>query len=60
MHCAAIVEISCSAITEAGAALPGKYAKKRGCCQWVMPGRDIYKDLWGLYFFGLRLIMFRQ
>ena len=41
MHCAAIVLTSISASIDGGAALAGKYAKKRGCCQWVIPGITI-------------------
>ena len=36
---------SCSASIDAGAALTRKYAKKRGCCQWVIaPGTSASKS----------------
>ena len=37
MHWAAMTAVKFSAIIEAGAALALKYAKKRRCCQCVMP-----------------------
>jgi hypothetical protein len=38
MHTAPMALTRCSATSEAGAEFDGKYAKKRGCCQCVMPG----------------------
>jgi hypothetical protein len=39
MHWAPRVAVSISARREAGELLAGKYAKKFGLCQWVIPGR---------------------
>src|SRR6056300_2117225 len=38
MHCAAIVDVMISANIDGGLAFAGQYAKKRGCCQCVIPG----------------------
>ena len=42
MHCAAKAAVRYSAITDGGLEFAGKYAKNRGCCQWVMPGTIIF------------------
>ena len=39
MHWAPMVAVSISASTEGALAVDGKYAKKPGCPQCVMPGR---------------------
>ena len=31
--------------TPAGEELAGKYAKKRGCCQWVTPGEQVRVEI---------------